>query len=301
MNPEVQVLEELTWVAPFGVRFWDVAAMTPAEIGLTVVAYPNAIPELRSTAGINHSGVYFFHGLPGMRRFENGDGGDEAFWAANPPKTPFTVEVSDPEDRYLPYQFSVLLPVRGLYGLGGSPLLSSFTPDSTWLPLFSSPSRILPGPSGVVRAQLQDDAAKAPASWALMTGQIAGSLTVPALADDRGVVTLTIPYPEPTTSPFASPLGPGSLKLSDQTWPLEVSIFYTPQITSPGFISPESADFVLPDLETILQQRQATAWQDTAHSAPVANFTLQFGKDLVLRSLDSVSGRDLPVLLITPA
>jgi hypothetical protein len=147
-----------------------------------------------------------------------------------------------------------------------------------------------------VRAQLKDDAAKLPAAWTLMTAQVAGSLVMPALADDRGVVTLTLPYPEPANSPFASPLGPGSLKLSDQTWPLTVSFFYTPQITSPL-----STDFVLPNLETILGQRVATAWRDTAHSAPDNSFTLQFGKDLVLRSIDSGTGRDLPVLLITPA
>ena len=295
MNPDVKVIEELAWVAPFGVRFWDVSAMAPAGAGLTVVAYPSVIPELRSAAGVNHTGVYFFHGLPGMRRFENGSG-DEDFWAANPPAIPYTVEVSDPQERYLPYQFSVLLPVHGLYGLAGSPLLPSFTPDASWLPLFSSPARALPGPSGVVRAQLRDDAAKLPAAWALMTAQVAGSLSVPALADDRGIVTLTIPYPEPATSPFASPLGPGSLKLSDQTWPLTVSVFYTPQTGSPG-----TSGFVPPDLETILGQRQATVWRDTAHSGPAANFTLSFGNDLVLRSLDSATGRDLPVLLITPA
>lgn len=295
----MKVLEELTWVAPFGVRFWDVTAMTPAGAGLTVVAYPNAIPELRSVAGVNHTGVYFFHGLPGLRKFESGNG-EENFWAANPPSIPFTVEVSDPQDRYLPYQFSVLLPAHGLYGLAGSPLLPSFTPDSTWLPLFSSPSRALPGPSGIVRAQLQDDAAGQPAAWALMTAQAAGAITVPALADDRGVVTLTMPYPEPTTSPFASPLGPGSLKLSDQTWPVTLSVFYSPQISSP-VTNPGKDDFVLPDLETILRQRRANVWRDTAHSAPATGLTLQFGKDLVLRSSDSGTGRDLPVLLITPA
>lgn len=296
MISEVKVLEELTWVAPFGVRFWDVTAMAPAGAGLTVVAYPDAFPGLRCTADVNRTGVYFFHGLPGMRRFENGDG-DEDFWAAHPPSIPFTVEVSDAQDRYLPYQFSVLLPAHGLYGLVGSPLLPSLTPDATWLPVFSAPSRALPGPSAVVRAQLKDDAAKLPAAWALMTAQVAGSLMMTALADDRGVVSLTLPYPEPRNSPFASPLGPGSLKLSDQTWPLTVSVFYTPQIASPL----SSDDFVLSDLERILGQRAATAWQDTAHSATASNFTLQFGKDLVLRSLDSGTGRDLPVLLITPA
>jgi len=295
MNPDVIVLEELTWVAPFGVRFWDVTAMAPAGAGLTVVAYPDGFPDLRSTANVNRTGVYFFHGLPGMRRFENGSG-DEDFWTAHPPSVPFTVEVSDAQDRYLPYQFSVLLPAHGLYGLAGSPLSPQLTPDATWLPVFSAPSRVMPGPSAVLRVQLVNDAAKAPAAWALMTAQVPGSLVMTALADDRGVASLTLPYPEPRNSPFASPVGPGSLKLSDQTWPLTVSFFYTPQPVSSG-----PSDFILPDLEKTLLQGAATAWRDTAHSVPASSFTLQFGKDLVLRSLDSGTGRELPVLLITPA
>jgi hypothetical protein len=295
MNPDVKVLEELTWVAPFGVRFWDVTTMAPAGAGLTVVTYPDGFPDLRCPAYVNRTGVYFFHGLPGMRRFENGDG-NEDFWAANPPSIPFTLEVSDAQGRYLPYQFSVLMPAHGLYGSAASPLSLTLTPDATWLPIFSAPARALPGPSAVVRAQLMDDAAKAPAAWALVIAEVAGSLVMTAVADDRGVVSLTLPYPEPQNSPFASPLGPGSLKLSDQTWPLAISVFYTPRPASPG-----SANFVLADLEEVLRQAPATAWRDTAHSAPASSFTLQFGKDLVLRSLDSGTGRDLPVLLITPA
>jgi hypothetical protein len=197
--------------------------------------------------------VYFFHGLPGMRRFENGIG-DEDFWTAHPPSVPFTVEVSDAQDRYLPYQFSVLLPAHGLYGLVESPLSLSLTPDATWLPVFSTPSRAMPGPSAVIHAQLMDDAAKAPAAWALMTAQVPGSLV------------------------------------------MTVSVFYRPALSSPV-----AADAVLTDLKTILGQGEATAWRDTAHSAPASSFTLQFGKDLVLRSLDSGTGRELPVLLITPA
>ncbi len=294
-NPNVQVLEEITLVAPFGVRFWDVTAMAPAGGGLTVVAYPDGFPDLRVNAGVNRTGVYFFRDLPGLRQIENG-AGDEDFWTTHPPSIPFTVEVSDAQDRYLPYQFSVLLPAHGLYGSVGSPLSPALTPDASWLPIFSAPSRVMPGPSAVVRAQLQDDVAKLPAAWALMTAQVPGSLVMTALADDRGVVTLTLPYPEPRTSPFASPLGPGSLKLSDQTWPLTVSVFYVPRP-----VSPNPFKFVLPDLQEILSQGIATAWLDTVHSAPANSFTLQFGKDLVLRSFNSGTGRDLPVLLTTPA
>ncbi len=295
MIPAVQVLEEITLVAPLGVRFWDVTAMSPAGAGLTVVAYPDKFPDLRTTAIVNHTGVYVFQDLPFLRRMENGSGDDD-FWSANPGSIPFTVEVSDAQDRYLPYQFSLLLPWRGLYGLAGSPLSLSLTPDATWLPVFSSPSRPMPGPAAVVRTQLKDDTAKAGAAWALVTAQVPGSLVMTSLADDRGVMSLTLPYPEPRNSPFASPLGPGSLKLSDQTWPLLISVFYTPRP-----VNPSSSVFVLPDLQELLNQGAATAWRDTAHSAPLNSFTLQFGRDLVLRSIDSGTGRELPVLLITPA
>jgi hypothetical protein len=290
MTPQVTGLEEFTRVTPFGVRFWDVTAIAAAGAGLTVVTYPDGFPDLRFTADVNRTGVYFFHDLPGMRRVEMGSG-DESFWAGNLPRIPFTVEVTDPLYRYLPYRFSILMPVHGLYGILDSPLSPALTPDATWLPVFSAPAREMPGPSAVVRTVLMDDAAGAAAAWTLVTAQVPGSPMTVGLADDRGVVTLTLPYPEPRNSPFASPLGPGSLKLSDQTWPLTISVYYLPGAPSQ----------TLPDLEEILHQGAATAWRDTAHSAPAQGFTLQFGKELVLRSLDSATGRELPVLLITPA
>lgn len=288
MSPQVQVLDELTIVAPFGLRFWDVAAMAPAGAGLTVTAYPGAFPELRSIALVNKSNVYFFRDLPGMRRVESGEG-DEAFWAANPPRVPFTLEVADADGRYLPYQLPVLLPAHGLFGLARSPLSSWLTPDATWLPVFPSPARETLGPSGIVRAQLWDSFADAPAAWAMMSAQAQGSAVMNGVADIRGVVTLTLPYPEPRTSPFASPLGSGPLRLDEQTWPLSVKVFYSPRPRAGG----------LPDLERILHQAQAVAWRDSAHSAQAGSFTLQFGKELILRSLDSSSGRQLPYLLIT--
>ncbi|HLK69155.1 MAG TPA: hypothetical protein VKU19_37235 [Bryobacteraceae bacterium] len=290
MTPQVQVLEELTRVTPFGVRFWDVSTTQAAEPGLSVIIYPPAMPELRSTADVTRKGVYFFHDLPGMRQIEYGSG-DDAFWAATPPQIPFTVEVSDPMGRYLPYRFSVLLPVHGTFGIVDSPLSPILTPDATWLPVFAAPARELGGPIGTVRAVLQDDTAGAPAAWALVTAQIPGSPLMIGLADDRGVLSMMLPYPEPRNSPFASPLGPGSTKLSDQTWPIAISVFY----------SPGAAGQSIRDLGDILQQGAATAWQDTARSAPAGNYTLQYAKELVLRSLDSASGRELPVLLITPA
>ena len=290
MSTQVVVLDDLTLVAPFGLRFWDVAALAPAGNDLIVVAYPQAFPELLSTANVGPSGVYSFSGVPGLRHFENGTG-DDSFWKSNPPRIPYTIEVSDPSAQYLPFQLSVLLPVRGLYGFASSPLSLSLTPDTTWVPIFSSPSRELSGPNAIIRVNLQDDRTGGPAAWAIVTAQFSGLAPYAGIADDRGVVTLTLPYPEPQNSPFGSPMGSGSLKLSDQSWPVAIDVFYAGAVTSSGPV----------DLQQALQQGQAIAWIDTAHTAEATSFNLTFGQDLVLRSLDSVTGHELSVLLVTSA
>jgi len=296
VNP-VLVLESVTLVGPFGVRFWDVAAGAPTEPGLKVTAFSSAVPELRSTAVANSRGVYSFSGLPGLRRFENG-AGDDAFWAANPPSVAFTLQVEDPQQRHLPFRFSALLPVRGFYGLFASPVSNPLTPDATWIPVFSTPSRSVGGPSPVIRAQLAElrpDLSRVPASWAMVTAQFQGSPVTTGIADGSGIITLIAPYPEPLKtslpSPIASPLGAGRGKLTDQQWPVTISVFYTPGL------DPKRP----PDLEVLLGQPAAGAWRDTNHSIPAGDFTVQYRKDLVLRSLDAASGRQLPVLLITPA
>lgn len=293
----VRVLEEISLVAPLGVRFWDVAAAAPAEPGLKITAFPKAVPEWRSIAIENSRGTYTFTGLPGLRRFENG-AGDDAFWAANPPAIPFKLQVEDPQQRYLPFFFSVLLPVRGIFGILESPSSAALTPDPTWIPVFSSPSRSTGGPVAVIHAQLAELKNNAPgvaASWATVTAQFQGSPMVTGIADGNGLVSLFAAYPEPLnsslTSPIGSPPGTGRTKLTDQKWPVTISVFYTPSL------DPKRP----PDLEVLLLQPAAIAWRDTSQSAPAGDFTVQYGQDLVLRSLDAASGRELPVLLITLA
>jgi hypothetical protein len=289
MNSQVVILEEIAIVAPFGLRFWDVAAAAPADEGLAVWAYPEAVPELRTRAVWNAAGVYSFSRLPGLSEAENG-AGDDAYWTAHLPRMAYRIEVSDPQDRYLPLLLPVLLPVRGLYSLFASPPFPVPLPDAAWIPIFSTPSRPLPGPSGMLRADLWDQRLQSGAAWAMVTVQAPGLPLVIGLADERGVISLSLPYPELRNSPFGSPLG-APLKLSAQSWPVDISIHYTPEAGVEEF----------PELERVLQQEPAFAWHDTAHSALATTFTLQFGKDLVLRSLDSASGRELPYLLVTAA
>ena len=289
MTPQVQVLEEVTLVAPLGLRFWDVPAAAPAETGLVVAAYPDAYPELVIPANSNATGIYSFSGLPGLRRAENG-AGDDAYWSANPPTIPYTVQVSDPQNRYLPFQLAVSLPWQGLYGLTASPPLAVPVPDATWIPVFPAPARPAPGVTGMIRALLQDPSG-AGAAWAVLTAQPAGGPLAIGVADDRGVISLPMPYPELQTTLAGSPPGPALLPLTDQSWPLDIHVYYAP------FVDPDDT----PDLVELLQQGEASVWQDTARSARATSFTLEYGTDLILRSVDAVSGRQLSYLLVTAA
>jgi hypothetical protein len=289
VSTQVTVLEEISLVTPLGVRFWDVAMEAPAGGGLSVVAYRDVWPEITWDAVEGHGGVYSFRALPGMQYALNG-AGDDDYWNAHPPAVPYLLKVTDPQERYLSFQLSATLPCRGIFGLFASPLYTNLTPDASWIPIFSTPSRPISGPAGAIRAQLKDDNSGLPAAWAMVTVQSSGNIAATGLADDRGVISLALPYPEPRNFAFSSPLG-SSVKLTDQTWPVDISIFYTPRPASPN----------LPFLEDLLQQGPAFAWNDTAHTGPASGFLLQFGNDLILRSLNSANGSPLPVLLVTPA
>lgn len=287
MSTQIVVLEEVSLTAPFGVRFWDVSTSTPAGGGLRVSAYPPPYRELSIAATESPSGAYSFSGLPGLRAAENG-AGDDAYWSANPPAFPFIIEVRDPQQRYLAYSFTTLLPVRGLFALWSSPLFTALTPDPSWLPLFSTPARSLPGPSGLVRTQLKARSGEF-AAWAIVQLQASGLPARTGVADENGIVVIYQPYPEPTGISLSSPFT--SAKLTNQNWAIDVAVLYTPSKPSQP----------LPDLDQILQQSQAVAWKDNAFTQPVDQFNLQFEQELVLQSLDSSSGRKLPVLLITAA
>ena len=289
MTPQIQVLEEVSRVAPLGMRFWDVSAATPAEPGLAVAASPNSYPELISPANWNASGIYSFSSLPGLRRAENG-AGDDTYWSSNPPAVAYTISVSDPQNRYLPFNLRLPLPWRGLYGLAASPLPPVPVPDATWLPVFPTPARPGAGVAGMIRATLQDPTG-AGAAWAMVTAQAPGAAPAVGLADNRGVISLPMPYPELQTAPAGSPLALTPLKLSAQSWTVEIHVYWTGRIAASS----------TPDLEQLLQQDEGFAWRDTAFSAHATSFTLDFGTDLILRSVDANSGRQLPYLLVTAA
>jgi len=276
---DVQTLENLTIVAPLGLRFWDPVDATAISEGLEVTIWPAGQPDVSTPAIPNRSGVFAFQGLPGMREVEHG-AGDDVFWATHPPQRDFTVQVQDLFGRFLPMQIPVRLPVRGL-------------PDA--IPLFSAPARPLVSPMAVVRAQILDTVSNVPAAWVLVDANFDGGRTVRGMSDARGSLLLALPYPE-ASSPgprFGSP-PPQGTKLADQTWPVTLAFHYTPRQPVP----------TIPDMEQVLSQAPAEAWQDQGFTRPLTTAVLRFGRELILRTDAKVLSPPAPVqpdLWITPA
>ena len=279
----IQVLETLTLVQPFGLRFWDQVTRSAVSDGLVVTAWPAVQPELRTPASLNRSGVFWFRNLPGLREIENG-AGDAGFWSKHPPQFDFVVEVLDPENRFLPFRLPVRLPVQGIYQFEGQP----------FVPLYSAPARTVSAPLAMIRAQLYDALHNVPAAWAVMDVRVDGGPSVRGIADSRGQVVVPFPFPEPQGFGLGSPLHPGGIPLAGQTWQLHLAFAYTPAATDG-----------IPDLSQVLKQAPATAWDDELLSTPFTQVALSFGPELVLRSRAAAASPPaspwLSTLLITPA
>jgi len=287
----IRVIEHLTIVAPFGVSFWDGVTESVVGTGLSVVAYRPVDPANRISAFPNGRGVYVLRSLPGMHAFEHGEG-DANFWANLPvPRRSYVIEVRDSGRSFQPFLFMAELPVQGLFNWECGPVSSPLSPlDTTNLvPLYSAPTRSVPGGMAVLRADLWDAQANAPAAWALLEAQIEGQAPVQGFADVMGRVALIFPYPKPITFVPGSPGVPpqaANTALTEQEWSVQLQAFY-------ARLSPVPS---IPDLCATLAQPPADLWADVAQTGILAGVTLRFGQELVVQSKDAPS-----VLLITPA
>src|ERR1041384_1712036 len=111
-----------TWrrVAPFGVRFVDDQTGRFVVDGLVVTGWPAREPSRRMVAHSNRSAVFAMRDVPGIGDLEVGGGGDAHGSAL--PRRPFVIDVEDLDRRFLPFRFTVELPLRGLLQLTcGSP------------------------------------------------------------------------------------------------------------------------------------------------------------------------------------
>jgi hypothetical protein len=316
MLPLLKSPETLYRLCPLGVRFWDEVTQAVVTDGLTVMAAPKpawnqgiarllkrgsrlgAFPALPAVQQViatpNHSGIYVFRSLPGLRDAEQGTG-DDQFWAGplGATKHAFVVGVDDSLGRFLPFAFEVQLPCRGLFNLDCDLGLASDSPVSPPVsalaraPLFSTPSRPVPAGMAVVRADLWDVQRAIPAAWAMLrfavNDPIRGTLNARGLADDRGCLLALFRYPEPNESYPLSPPYTGS-PLATQGWEVEIEAHYTR-------VGPQSA-FV--DLCSALGQQAgpaATLMETASPPVPLTRATLAFDQELILKSADSLESR----------
>jgi hypothetical protein len=259
---DVKIVDRVTITAPLGVQFWDVVQNVPVGEGLDVVAFPPDSPARRTTGIANTSGVYVFHQLPGL---------------GQSPRT-FVLQVQDPAGRFLPWQFDLLAPQRGLAAFPcGSPL------EGPGVPLYPAPTRQGQAGMAVVRAQLMDTLTGGAAAWALIDLHLNGLALARGVSDAAGRAVMFFAYPEPTGFSAGSPPASGGRALVDQVWNISISAAYA---------STQSANS-LPDLCATLGQPPALLWADASQSQALTHLTLQFGQELTVRS------GALPGLLIT--
>jgi hypothetical protein len=294
MSPRIEPLEFVRRASPLGVRFVDPVSGAFVADGLTVTACPSGQPSPKKRSVANRSAVHTFHDLPGLVAYEHPEDGAAA--SASRPQLSFGVEVSDDEGRFLPFCFRATLPGHGLFQLECAAISGSFSvpsplADSSAIELFSAPARKVPANFARVRAELWDPVRKRPVAWALIEVRAGDGPLHRGLSDELGRVAIFLPYPAPVDLPSGSTssLFPAALPLLEQSWPLELAVYYTPELPIPR----------VPDLCTKLSQAKAAVWADTARSVPLGLAELKFGRELTVRTHDG--GVPISTLWVTSA
>jgi hypothetical protein len=305
-NPTVTIgpeFEKQRLFTPLGIEFWDAAQDRPVGDNLLVWAVSPApglspVPAVRTL-----SGIYAFHGLPGLWEVEH-PSSDPVTNSSPPIAVPFVIVVLDRLGRYLPQAFSLTLPLPYL-GLFLSNELSSPPGAAARAYLFSATTRPRPPACAAMRAQVWDKTGKAPASYSALQITVAGN-TWNGIADINGACVIYFPYPPLSKLNLGSPPGSGQGSIFDATWPVQVQVRYQPsQVNFPlaGLQGISDAWMQIPSLKSILQSQGAgTIWPTEAGPA-VATFsaTLQYGTELVLRTGAIVTPSFTATLLVTGA
>jgi hypothetical protein len=308
MNIMLRKKDTVTMVAPLGLRFRDESTGEFIGDGLRVEVFEPGKPTQKVQAIANPSGVYVVHHAPGLISVEHG-AGDAKFWSNLPPKRNFVVAVTDAEWRFQPFQINVQLPERGVFNWV-SPFGMSPPDMAPSIPLYSSPVRKVPAGMAALRADLWDASNNLPAAWAVVEASIDGQLVARGVADDQGRLAIIFPQPAPRRFTASSPLSIGSppgatgTPLTEQTWLVDLRARYElmdPLPFFPGELAPEQA---LPDLRSILSQREATLWADSELTMPLDTMSLRYGRELILKSRPPLSmspSARLSVLFLTSA
>jgi hypothetical protein len=266
-------------VTALGLRFWDPALDCQVTDALRVIAIPLPGGEPRIDAYRTPSGIYAFHGLPGLRTYEYPQ--DDAPPTSPPLTRTFLIQVLDGAGRFLPTLLRVAAPFSGVYPTGlatGSP--ASGPPG---LYLFSAPTRNPSSGPAVIRAQLAAVTAGGtarPAAHAVLEVYLGGTLLQLGIADPQGSVAIFMPYPAFAPSSPGS-VSPPTAATPRQSWTLGMRARFQPSVLN----RPAGP---LPELRSIVAQTAAPFLvpDGVGVDQPVAELTadLVFGQELVLRT-----------------
>lgn len=286
---EWRSFDRLSIVTPLGIRFWDAALDRPIPHGLRVEARP--LSGSRATRALaTPSGVYVFHGLPGLGALELG----HVDRMPDPESRGFRITVVDDQRRFLPVRFDVQLPfpVEVVDGVeqpydGLLRLMPGSNEQRVFL--FSTASRPTPAGLAAVRGQVSElpaeppDAPLVPAAGALIEIGVDGAQFF-GLADASGNFAAIFPYPSFDSPSNGEP--PAETRITDQTWEVTTRVRYTPPEAGS---QPEQVR----DLLAILAQPPAAVRDPTTGDFGAERHDqLRFGRDLVIRS------DDIPALVI---
>ena len=289
MTP-LPIIEKFSIVAPLGVCFHDAATGERVLQGLDVSVYPAAarVWKNKTPAFPNRLGVYVLQKIGGLENFPFGTG-DAEFWENNQRQKNYIVEVSDTEKRFQPFQITVELPFKGIYQWENDPPVSPNKSLSS-IPLYSAPTRNIPGGMSVIRAHLRQTGGT-PASWAVLEAYFDGKLIARGIADRDGQIVLIFPTLAPQSNPLVSPPASSTrITLAEQNWNLDLTVKYQPNIfqISPPNLN-ESEEENLPDLRLALAQAEGTLWADGGQTEEYKTAVLQLAKELILRSREAES------------
>jgi hypothetical protein len=276
MNFAIGQPEETSRVTPLGLRFYDTLTGQTVREGLIVTAYSVREPSRGQSPILNRSGIYVFQDLPGIRDAEFG-AGDDPYWT-NVTTRAFIIDVMDRLGRFQPFRVQVDLPYKGLLTNPcalASPLLE--TDHALGIPLYSAVTRVVPSGNAVIYASLWDEINARPASWARVEAHLEGKFLMPTFADAQGQVALLFPYPEPFHTvfpPLTSPLLGQRPPLVDQTWPIQLDVYYRNWNPIPN----------VPDLCEVFDQPACNLMSTLSPNTRLIELVLPYGKPVVLRT-----------------
>jgi hypothetical protein len=277
-------IDRVVRVAPVGLRFWDSISRSFIGVGLRVTAYPAAKPTRRYEATTSVSNTYLLRGLPLLGDYEFANATREPAR-----QYPLVVEVEDTLGRFLAFTCIVRVPVGGFANLdcaqtGSPPEVISLGR----IPLFSAPSRRVATPTAAVYARLvylrtnpqTGREEPVPAAWALVEVQQGGTILAQGIADRDGNAALFFPHPPfVTVSTLGSPPRIEDALIPVQRWTIQLRAFHTLLDRVPP----------LPDLCRVLRgQTPLRLWRLNGVEA-LGSLTLEYGTELVVRSVDAAS------------